>query len=134
MVDPKPLIVLVYEDDRILAALESLLGEKDYLLISFHAPERSLSFIERNGPDLVLARKPAATSEGIDYLERIKQVSSSTEGIFLPSPLEVTVDGTVREDQASGILRIVERLLSIRVIPEFRRVETRSFNVRPVGA
>lgn len=134
MVDPKPLIVIVHEDDRVLAALESLLGSKDYLLITFHAPERSLSFIGRNGPDLVLAQKPLVVADGLDYLERIKQASSSTEGIFLPSPLEVSADGTVREDQALGILRIVDRLLAIRVIPEFRRVETRSFQVRPVGA
>lgn len=134
MVDPKPLIVIVHEDARILTALEALLGSKDYLLVTFQAPERSLSFIGRNGPDLVLAQKPVAMSEGIDFLERIKHASSSTEGIFLPSPLEVDANGTVREDQALGILRIVARLLTIRVIPEFRRVETRAFHVRPVGA
>jgi len=134
MGNPKPLIVIVHEDDRILAALESLLDRKGYLVITFRAPERSLSFVGRNGPDLILVQKPASASDGIDYLERIKKVSSSTEGIFLPSPLEVAADGSVREDQALGILRIVERLLEILVIPEFRRVETRSFQARPVGA
>lgn len=134
MNNPQPLIVIVHEEDRILAALESLLGARDYLLVAFHSLERSLSFISRNAPDLVLARKPDVPADGIDYLERIKKVSSSTEGIFLPSPLEADEVGTLRQDHARGILRIVERLLETRMIPEFRRVETRAFKMRPVQA
>jgi response regulator RpfG family c-di-GMP phosphodiesterase len=134
MIEPKPLIVIVHEDEKVLAALEALLGTKEYLLITFTSKERSLNFIGRNGPDLVLVQRPAVPSDGITYLERIKGVSSSTEGIFLPSPLELREDGTLKPDQSRGIAGIVERLLTIRVIPEFRRTETRSFRVRPVEA
>ncbi len=133
MSEAKPLIVTLHEDDRTLSALEALLG-KEYLLIAFHAPERAINFVRRNAPDLVLAQRPASASEGLDLLERIKQASPSTEGIFLPSPLVVGEDGALHKDQSSGILRIIDRLLALPVFPEFRRVETRSFRVRPVQA
>ncbi len=127
MSNPRPLIVIVHDEDRILAALDSLLSDKEYQIITFHSLERSLGFIRRNSPEIVLARRPESVSEGLDYLEHIKEVSSCTEGIFLPCPLVLDDAGAVRADQAHGILRIVERLL------QFRRVETRSFRIRTVG-
>jgi DNA-binding NtrC family response regulator len=133
MPDPRPLIAVLHEDEKILAALESLLESKGYLPITFTSAERSLSFIRRNGPVLVLSQKPALVSDGLAYLEQIKRVSSSTEGIFLPSPLTLDAEGILTKTQADGIVRIVERLLSIAT-PEYRRSETRAFQTRIIGA
>ncbi|HZE98158.1 MAG TPA: hypothetical protein VE981_14100 [Planctomycetota bacterium] len=133
MIEPKPLIVVVHDNENTLAALQSLLTTWDYLVVPFRSIPRSLSFIGRNGPDLVVAQRPAENAEALAYLEQIKQLSSSTEGIFLPE-IVLESDGGLRKEQAEEIRRIVERLLTIRVIPEFRKTETRAFKAASVQA
>src|SRR5579864_6638909 len=81
MIDCKPLIVVVHEDPEVLDALESVLTGSDYLAATFTSAQRSIGFISRTKPDLVLAQQPGIRSHGIEFLESIKQISPSTEGI-----------------------------------------------------
>src|SRR5579862_2597262 len=122
MIDCKPLIVVVHEDPEVLDALESVLTGSDYLAATFTSAQRSIGFISRTKPDLVLAQQPGIRSHGIEFLESIKQISPSTEGIFLPSPLDLDPESRrLRRAQADELLRIVERLMGISVLPERRR-------------
>ena len=121
MIDRKPLIVVVHEDPETLSALELLLSEQNYLVATFTSAFRSLEFIQRNKPDLILAQEPSLKPKGIEFLETIKRFSPSTEGIFLPSPVTLEAPGRLRQSQAVELLRIVERLLGIMVLPQPRR-------------
>jgi two-component SAPR family response regulator len=122
MNDRRPLIVLVHEDFRILAALESLLAERENAVATFTSRGRSLEFIRRSKPDLVFAQEPETKPQGIEFLEQLKQCSSTTEGVFLPSPLDLEKDAlSIRRIQADGILKVVERLLFSLSIPDTRR-------------
>ncbi len=121
MIDCKPMIVVVHEDRPALDALEMLLSENNYLVATFTTALRSIDFIKRNKPDLVLTQEPKDKSQGIDFLESIKRISPVTEGVFLPSPLNLDpVARRLRRGQADELLRIIERLLVILVIPERR--------------
>jgi len=129
MIDRKPLIVVVHENPAALDALEVLLSEQNYLVATFTSALRSIEFIHRNGPDLILAQEPENKAKGIEFLEAIKRISPSTEGVFLPSPLDVEpADHRLRRGQADELLRIVDRLLGIMVIPEPRRAAS----IRPL--
>lgn len=121
MIDRQPLIVVVHEDPETLTALERVLSQNDYLVATFTSAFRSLEFISRNKPDLILAQQPDLKPKGIEYLETIKRFSPSTEGIFLPAPLKLDSAECLCRNQADEILRIVERLLVIMVLPEPRR-------------
>lgn len=122
MIDCKPLIVLVHQKPAALDALQTLLSEHHYLVSTFTSALRSIEFIHRNKPDLILAQEPENNAKGIEFLEAIKRLSPSTEGIFLPSPLDVDpVTHRLRRGQAEELLKIVDRLLGIRVISEQRR-------------
>jgi len=122
MIDCKPLIVVVHENPAVLEALQCLLSEQDYLVSTFTSALRSIEFVHRAKPDLILAEQPGDPSKGIEFLEAIKRISPTTEGLFLPSPLRVDpADGRLRREQADELIRIVDRLLGIMVIPEQRR-------------
>jgi two-component SAPR family response regulator len=122
MIDCKPMIVVVHEDRQALDALEMLLSENNYLPATFTSVLRSIEFVKRNKPDLVLIQEPENKSEGIEFLESIKRISPATEGVFLPSPLSLNpVARRLNRGQADELLRIIDRLLGIMVIPERRR-------------
>lgn len=121
MIDCKPLIVVVHENRDALEALERLLSEHGCLVATFTSAFRSVDYAGRNKPDLILAQEPDEKSKGMEYLETIKKISPSTEAIFLPNPLHLTSPEQVRRRQADEILRIVDRLLVIAVLPEPRR-------------
>jgi len=129
MIDRKPLIVVVHENPAALDALEVLLSEQNYLVATFTSALRSIEFIHRNSPDLILAQEPEHKAKGIEFLEAIKRISPRTEGVFLPTPLDVEADARrLRRGQAAELLRIVDRLLGIMVIPEQRRAT----HIRPL--
>ena len=129
MIDCKPLIVVVNENPVLLEALETLLREQNYLVATFTSALRSIEFIHRSKPDLILAQEPANKAKGIEFLEAIKRISPSTEGIFLPDPLDLDpVAHRLGRVQADELLRIVDRLLGIIVIPEKRR----AIHIRPL--
>lgn len=135
MSDPSPLIVFIHEDFSVLSALESLSGERDYPVSTFTSRDRALEFIRRSKPDLVFVQVPEIKSEGIDFLEQIKQCSFTTEGVFLPSPLDLEMNGvSIRKIQAEAILRIIERILFSRSIPDTRHFAHLSEERRAVEA
>lgn len=122
MIDRVPMIVVVHESPRILTAIESLFVPREYQVTTFTHRARSLDYIRRSKADLILAQEAPTKPEGLEYLESLKAASPSSEGFFLPSPLELESDGrSLRRAQADGILRIVDRLLFSLVIPETRR-------------
>src|SRR5258705_10693095 len=93
----RPLIVFVHEDFRILAALEGLLSERENAVATFTSHGRALEFIRRSRPDIVFAQEPQTKPQGVEFLEQIKECSSGTEGVFLPSPLDLLADGAIRK-------------------------------------
>jgi len=122
MIERPPLIVIVHENAQTLGALEALLARRDYQVATFTRPVRALDFIRRSRAELILAEQPSVKADGIDFLEQIKMVSSSSECVFLPSPIDLEMDGrTIRRVQAEGILKIVDRLLLSLSIPDTRR-------------
>ncbi|MBV8880240.1 MAG: hypothetical protein JO332_09770 [Planctomycetaceae bacterium] len=130
MIERKPMIVVIHENLKALEALERLLGGQDYVVATFTSMFRSVEYINRNRPDLILAQRPEAKARGLEFLETMKRISPTSEAFFLPAPLDVNAEGpTLRQGQADEVLRIVDRLLGVMVLPEPRRVpHTRSLN------
>jgi len=121
MIDRKPLIVVVHQNHGALEALEALLSENGYRVSTFITAFRAIDYVGRNRPDLVLAQEPRHKPQGIEFLESIKRISPTTEGVFLPSPLNLDASGhRLCQGQAEELLRIIDRLLGIMVIPERR--------------
>jgi response regulator RpfG family c-di-GMP phosphodiesterase len=113
MIDRKPLIVVVHEHPQALYRILTLLASSGYEVVGFRSLDESRGFIRENRPELVLAKNiGVGEADRVEFLEVLKSLSFSTEGVFLPPSLEWEEGGAaIQSAQDQGILRIVERLI-----------------------
>ena len=87
--EPKPKIIVVDDDKRVLKKLKKLLTEKtNYNVNTFVSAEKALTYIKSNDIDLVISDHDIADMDSITFLSNIGRISPQIPRIILADPSE----------------------------------------------
>ncbi|MCC6933580.1 MAG: UDP-3-O-[3-hydroxymyristoyl] N-acetylglucosamine deacetylase [Deltaproteobacteria bacterium] len=78
-----PLILVVDDEDSICTSLSSVLRDESYDTLSAHDGQAALEAVKKHNPDLVFLDIWMPGWDGVETLEKIKQVSPDTEVIMI---------------------------------------------------
>jgi response regulator RpfG family c-di-GMP phosphodiesterase len=84
-------IVLVDDEELVLAALRRTLRRDNYEVIAFTAPEQALQFLETNPADIIISDHRMPTMSGLDFLIKVRKLHPETVRILLTGYADVEV-------------------------------------------
>ena len=78
-----PLVLVVDDEDSICTSLSSVLRDESYNTVSAHNGQEALEVVRTSNPDLVFLDIWMPGGDGVETLEKIKQISPRTEVIMI---------------------------------------------------
>jgi len=87
--ESKPNIIIVDNDNRVLAKLKKLLNNKsEYNVNTFVSAEKALAYIKSNNIDLVILDYHMPDINGITFLSKVRKIRPETQSIILAESSE----------------------------------------------
>jgi len=101
-------IVVVDDEDMVLESLDSFLDrETDYDVHTFLSAEEALSFVEKNGMDLVISDYLMPGMDGITFLARVSEIDPDIPCILLTGYADK--ENAIRAINEAGLFHYIEK-------------------------
>ena len=101
-------IVVVDDEDMVLESLDSFLDrETDYDVHTFLSAEEALSFVEKNGMDLVISDYLMPGMDGITFLARVSEIDPDIPCILLTGYADK--GNAIRAINEAGLFHYIEK-------------------------
>jgi len=103
-----PTLVIVDDEEIVLKSIDSFLAiETDYKVVTFTSPEDAISYIEKNGVDLIISDYLMPKMDGVVFLSKVRELKPEVPRVILTGYADK--ENAIKAINEVGLFQYIEK-------------------------